>query len=74
VRGDERPAPLHPPLDILGWQYTDNRLHPTQKPGEALIPLIDAFCPPGGVVLDPFCGSGSTLVAAQQRGHDWPGI
>lgn len=70
----EPPAPLQPPADVLGWCYTGNRLHPTQKPLEVLSPLIGAFCPPGGLVLDPFCGSGSTLLAARQLGRDWLGI
>lgn len=51
--------------DVLRWQYTGNRLHPTQKPVPALKPVIAAFSKPGEVVLDPFCGSGSTLLAAK---------
>jgi site-specific DNA-methyltransferase (adenine-specific) len=39
-------------------------LHPTQKPLGILVPLIEYSCPPGGLVLDPFAGSGSTAVAA----------
>ncbi len=42
--------------------------YPTQKPLALLEILIGACCPPGGVVLDPCCGSGTTLVAAQQLG------
>lgn len=38
--------------------------HPTQKPVRVLRPLIEASCPPGGLVLDPFAGSGSVGVAA----------
>jgi len=56
------------------WRYTGNRLHPTQKPVEALRPLIEVFCPQGGVVLDPFCGSGSTLVAAKDLQRSFIGI
>lgn len=61
--------PHKPPPDVLPWSYTRNELHPTQKPLMPLIDLIQAFCPPGGLVLDPFCGSGSTLVAAKQTGR-----
>lgn len=68
------PLPAEPLPDVLPWAYTGNRLHPTQKPLAALTPLIQAFCPAGGLVLDPFCGSGSTLVAAQALGRDWLGI
>jgi len=66
--------PAHPVPDVLDFPYTGNRLHPTQKPVEALTPLIAAFTRPGDVVLDPFCGSGSTLDAAQRLGRDWTGI
>lgn len=66
--------PARPIPDVLDFPYTGNRLHPTQKPVEALAPLIEAFTQPGNLVLDPFCGSGSTLAAAQQLGRDWTGI
>jgi len=45
-------------------------IHPTQKPLELLLPLIRYSCPPGGVVLDPFAGSGSTGAAAAIEGRD----
>ncbi len=38
--------------------------YPTQKPLALLEILVGAFCPPGGTVLDPCCGSGTTLLAA----------
>ena len=65
AKGDVRP-PRQPIPDVLDWRYTGNRLHPTQKPVSSLRPLIEAFCPAQGLVLDPFCGSGSTLVAARE--------
>jgi DNA modification methylase len=73
VKGE--PSPLeHPIPDVLPWQYTQNKLHPTQKPVGSLKPLIEAVCPEGGMVLDPFCGSGSTLVAARETGRQFLGI
>ncbi|MFG0305540.1 MAG: DNA-methyltransferase [Phycisphaerales bacterium JB040] len=43
--------------------------YPTQKPLALLELLIGACCPPGGLVLDPCCGSGTTLVAASRLGR-----
>jgi site-specific DNA-methyltransferase (adenine-specific) len=48
--------------------------HPTQKPTGILTPLIEFSCPPGGTVLDPFAGSGSTLGAALETGRSAIGI
>jgi len=39
-------------------------VHPTEKPVDLLRPLIEYSCPPGGTILDPFAGSGSSGVAA----------
>lgn len=47
--------------------------YPTQKPLALLELLIGACCPPGGTVLDPCCGSGTTLVAAAKMGRHWQG-
>lgn len=49
-------------------------VHPTQKPTGILEPLIHYSCPPGGLVLDPFAGSGSTLVAARAIGRRAHGV
>jgi site-specific DNA-methyltransferase (adenine-specific) len=43
--------------------------HPTEKPTDVLQIQISYACPPGGVVLDPFAGSGSTAVAARGTGR-----
>lgn len=63
------PLPSRALPDVLPFPYTGNRHHPTEKPVAALIPVIEAFSRPGALVLDPFCGSGSTLVAAQGCGR-----
>lgn len=66
--------PTNPLPDVLEWHYTGNRLHPTQKPVRSLKPVIEAFTKPGDIVLDPFCGGGSTLLAAKILGRDYVGI
>jgi site-specific DNA-methyltransferase (adenine-specific) len=61
--------------DVIEWtDYTCNRLHPSQKPITMLMPLIDTFSAPGSLVLDPFSGSGSSLLAATMLGRNYLGI
>ncbi len=70
-----RPAlPQKPLPDVLGWKYSGNRHHPTEKPVTSLQPLIESFTHPNAIVLDPFAGSGSTCVAALQSGRRYIGI
>ncbi|HEV2297667.1 MAG TPA: DNA methyltransferase [Candidatus Acidoferrales bacterium] len=68
------PQPTQRIPDVLEWKYSGNKLHPTQKPLCVLTPLIQCFSRPGDVVLDPFCGSGSTLVAAKEQNRRFIGI
>lgn len=56
-------------------QRANNRNpHPTVKPLALMRYLVRLVTPPGGIVLDPFMGSGSTLIAAAQEGFDAVGI
>lgn len=48
--------------------------YPTQKPESLLLRIVEAATPPGGAVLDPMCGSGTTLVAAARLGRRSVGI
>lgn len=66
--------PAAPISDVQPWEYTGNRAHPTEKAVSILEPLIESFSRPGDLVLDPFAGSGSTLVAAALNGRDYLGI
>lgn len=63
---------------LPGWYVApvpraDMREHITQKPVE-LMQHVVKICRPGGVVLDPFCGSGTTGVAALLEGRTFIGI
>jgi len=60
--------------DVIDWTYSGNKLHPTQKPLSVLLPLVETFSPPRGVVLDPFSGSGTSLLAAKMLGRSYFGI
>lgn len=62
----EVPAINNMAIERCGW--------PTQKPLALLDLLVRACSPPGGVVLDPCCGSGTTLVAAVAAGRRAIGI
>jgi len=57
------------------WKGTPRQNnHPTVKPLALMRYLCRLVTPPDGVVLDPFCGSGSTLVGALQEGFRYLGI
>ena len=73
AKGNPR-QPETPIADVIDWKYTGNKFHPTQKPLAALMPLIATFSAPGDTVLDPFAGSGSSLLAARMLGRSYVGI
>ena len=61
--------------DWRGEEITFNRnTHPTCKPTDLMAWLVRLATPPGGIVLDPFAGSGSTLVAAKREGFNFIGF
>jgi DNA modification methylase len=66
--------PAQPLDDVRPWEYSGNVAHPTEKAVSVLQPLIRSFSHPGDFVLDPFSGSGSTLVAAALSGRRYMGI
>jgi len=57
-----------------GFVPGESGLHPTQKPVRLMQALIELTTQKGQIVLDPFCGSGSTLVAAQLTGRNFLGF
>lgn len=66
------------PKDVIEIPTTCNGMgektpHPTQKPEELLRKLVLASSNAGDVVMDPFSGSGTTLVVAEQLGRRWLG-
>lgn len=73
AKGEPR-KPQSPTPDVIPWRYTGNKMHPTQKPVSVLMPLVNSFSGPGALVLDPFCGSGSSLIAARNCGRKFCGI
>ena len=48
--------------------------HPTPKPISLMAYLVKIYCPPGGKVLDPFCGSGGTGLGCLKEGRGFYGI
>jgi adenine-specific DNA-methyltransferase len=73
AKGNPKP-PTETIGDVIDWTYSGNKLHPTQKPISALLPLVETFSPVLGTVLDPFAGSGSSLLAAKMLGRDYIGM
>jgi hypothetical protein len=58
----------------INSQAAERLGYPTQKPVALLERIINASSNPGDVVLDPFCGCGTTIAAAQALGRPWIGI
>ncbi|PHV30670.1 site-specific DNA-methyltransferase [Janthinobacterium sp. BJB312] len=58
----------------LHKEHPERADHPTQKPLEIIERMVKASCPPGGVVLDLFMGSGTTALAAKRCGRDFVGF
>ena len=60
--------------EIVTWTGTSKNFHPTVKPTMLMRYLCRLVTPPGGVILDPFAGSGSTGKAAVMDGFNFVGI
>ena len=68
------PCPDWWEISIINPNASERVGYPTQKPLALLWRIIAASSNPGDVVLDPFCGCATTLVAAEQLGRHWIGI
>lgn len=67
----------HPNMKMQDiWEFKDpsRPIYPTEKNYEMLKTIILASSNPGSIVLDCFCGSGSTLLAADDNGRNWIGM
>jgi len=70
----QTPMPDWWELSILNPNSKERLGYPTQKPRALLERIISASSNPGDVVLDPFCGCGTAVDAAQKLGRRWMGI
>ena len=61
-------------ISVINSQAKERTGYPTQKPLKLLERIIEASSNPGDLVLDPFCGCATTLVAADRLGRRWAGI
>jgi site-specific DNA-methyltransferase (adenine-specific) len=61
-------------IDPINSAAAERLGYPTQKPVALLERIISASSNEGDLVLDPFCGCGTTIAAAQKLGREWRGI
>lgn len=68
--------PGHRPQDVVAQKKVNSNklVHPNEKPVELLEDIVLAVTRPGDLVLDPFAGSGPTLLAAEKTGRQYIGI
>ena len=58
---------------VFRYGNPQNRIHVTEKPLQLMKDVIQ-ICEPGGRILDPFAGSGTTILAAVEEGYEAVGI
>ncbi len=77
-RDNENPGmPMHDTwhdINIINSQAKERLGYPTQKPEALLERIINASSNEGDVVLDPFCGCGTAIAAAERLNRRWMGI
>ena len=69
--------PVNRPVSCLPGVFRygnpQNRIHVTEKPLQLMKDVIQ-ICEPGGRILDPFAGAGTTILAAVEEGYEAVGI
>ena len=61
-------------ISVPFWSMPENTDHPTQKPEKLIAKLILASSQPGGIIFDPFLGSGTTSVVAKKLDRHYCGV
>lgn len=74
TKGNPSPPNRRDTPNVLAYPAVRAGDHPTQKPVDLLRRLVDVVTSPGGLVLDPFAGSGTTGVAAIMEGRRFLGF
>ena len=73
MQGRTKKAPDYWDIPSLNNMARERVGYPTQKPEALLERIVTSSSPPGGVVADFFCGSGTTLAVAERTGRRWIG-
>ena len=74
VMEGQSPQDIIDDIPPLSQRHAERLGYPTQKPVALIERIIAASCPEDGIVLDPFCGCGTAVHAAQKLGRRWAGI
>ncbi len=68
------PSNIWTDITVPFWSMPENTPHPAQKPEKLIERIIRASSNPGGLILDPFIGSGTTAVVAPRIGRSFVGF
>ena len=74
MKGQLKKAPDYWDIATINNMAKERLGYPTQKPEALLKRIVASSCPEDGVVLDPFCGCGTTVVVAERLERQWRGI
>lgn len=74
MKGQDKKAPDYWPIPTINNMAKERMGYPTQKPEALLTRIIESSSKPGDVILDPFCGCGTSVVVSEQLKRKWIGI